>query len=451
LDAVLAYDYKTYWYTTKVDHFTYSNNDTYKMRYLVADQYYDKKQKNPPIFFYCGNEGDIEMFTNNTGLMWDWAPEFKAYLIFAEHRFYGQSMPYGDKSYQSPKYLGYLTVDQTLADFADLLVNVKASNPMLASSPIVSFGGSYGGMLAAWFRLKYPHVTKAALASSAPILQFQNVTGCQVYNDCVTKPFQRVSDKCADVVRKSWKSLERKAASQNGLDFLYNKFKLCQTITPANYTVFRDWLYNTYGNIAMMNYPYSTDFLKPVPGYPVREACKFAADPASDSDDDILTAIYEAISIFHNHTGTTKCNDLGMGGGDNLGDAGWDFQSCTEMVMPFCGDGTTDMFYSYSWDFPNVRANCEKKYGVTPDLNKAVMQWGGKDITDLTNVIFSNGEVDPWMGGGVLETLAPSLPAIIIKNAAHHYDLRPANPEDTEDVKHARELEKSYIKSWIGM
>ena len=91
--------------------------------------------------------------------MWDIAPEFGALLVFAEHRYYGESMPFGNKSLSDPKYLGYLNSEQALADYVDLIGYLK-SDPKTKNSPVIIFGGSYGGMLSAWMRMKYPHIVQ---------------------------------------------------------------------------------------------------------------------------------------------------------------------------------------------------------------------------------------------------------------------------------------------------
>ncbi|CAN8010442.1 unnamed protein product, partial [Ixodes pacificus] len=431
----------------QVDHFGYANNDTFQIRYLLANQYWD--HDGGPIFFYTGNEGDIEGFANNSysGLMWDWAPEFKALLIFAEHRYYGKSMPYGKESFEDPSRHGYLTVEQALADYADLLTHFKAHVPGAGDSKVVSFGGSYGGMLAAWFRLKYPHVTTAALASSAPILLFTGMTPCNAFGEVVTKAFAKESDQCTNAIRTSFEVMRKQAVTEEGAKALKEQFRLCQPLAPSNYTVFRDWIGDVYANVAMVNYPYASKLTQPVPGHPVKEACKFLVKNFTD-DQSLLDGIYQAISVFTNYTGETHCNDLS----DNAGtpdDQGWDIQSCNEMVMPMCSNGKTDMFFDNPWIIENVTARCQKKFGLTPDVHKAALLYGGKNISAASNIIFSNGDLDPWSAGGVLTNLSDSLIALYITEAAHHLDLRSSNPADPESVVAARKVEKMYIKKWL--
>jgi lysosomal Pro-X carboxypeptidase len=45
-------------------------------------------------------------------------------------------------------------------------------------------------VLASWFRLKYPHVAIGALASSAPILQFDHITPWNSFSDAVSQDYK---------------------------------------------------------------------------------------------------------------------------------------------------------------------------------------------------------------------------------------------------------------------
>ena len=53
-----------------------------------------------------------------------------------------------------------------------------------------------------------------------------------------------------------------------------------------------------------------------------------------------------------------------------------------------------------------------------------VIQYWTENLKLASNIIFSNGDLDPWKNGGVLEDLSPTLPALLVKGGAHHFDLR---------------------------
>lgn len=161
---------------------------TYQMRYLLDDAA-ATGVTNPPILFYCGNEGDVWDFYNNTGFITKTLPpQVKGLVLFGEHRYYGKSMPFGADSFTKDN-VKFLTVDQTLLDYVQLIKTIKASNPNYADSPVIAFGGSYGGMLASWMRMKYPHVIYGAHAASAPILFFTGATSPYAFNDLATRDY----------------------------------------------------------------------------------------------------------------------------------------------------------------------------------------------------------------------------------------------------------------------
>ena len=62
--------YETRWFDARLDNFNaHTQPATFRMRYLINTTKFDPSTG--VIFFYTGNEGDIELFAANTGLVWE--------------------------------------------------------------------------------------------------------------------------------------------------------------------------------------------------------------------------------------------------------------------------------------------------------------------------------------------------------------------------------------------
>lgn len=445
-------NYETRWYTQLVDHFTWANQDTYQQRYLVNKDNWCGK--NCPILFYCGNEGDIEVFTNNTGWMWENAKNLRAMLVFAEHRFYGQSMPYPiDPTKVTPnatKTLGYLSSEQALADYAKLIYSLRNEIYDAKYSPVIAIGGSYGGMLAAWMRMKYPNAVTGALAGSAPILQFPQEYECSQFNRIVTKDFENYSSNCSQSIAKSWSIMQDFSTSTQGLAKLSSAFNTCKPMQKMDADLLTELLTGIWVNLAMTDYANEADFLSKMPAYPIKHVCNaLSSDPVYVDDDQLIKSIAKASQVYTNYTGQLSCLDIEAAVSDPM-DVLWDFQSCTEMVMPICSDGVNDMFMPQPFDIPDFVSGCEKRWGVKTQVNKIRTIFGDKRLESATNIIFSSCSRDPWSAGCPQESFEDrSIHAIKINGVCHHEDLRASGPNDSDDIKKARQDELNIITDWI--
>ena len=75
--------------------------------------------------------------------------------------------------------------------------------------------------------------------------------------------------------------------------------------------------------------------------------------------------------------------------------------------------------------------------------------YGGKDIGTASNIVFSNGLLDPWSSAGVLKNVSDTVLAVIIDLGGHHLDLFFPTDADPESVILAREVEEKEIRKWL--
>ncbi|CAI0398039.1 unnamed protein product [Linum tenue] len=438
-------DFVTFYYNQTLDHFNYrpESYTTFRQRYIVNVKHWGGggATTNAPILVYFGLEGRIEHALENIGFLTENAPHFKALLLYIEHRYYGESVPFGswEKASRNAASLGYLTSAQAMADYAAVILHVKRTHSA-GNSPVIVVGGSYGGMLASWFRLKYPHIALGALASSAPILYFDGVKPGGGYYSIVSKDFKEASESCYKTIRKSWVEIERVASKRNGLSILSKKFKTCSRLRRT--FDLKDYLDSLYSEAAQYDEP---------PDYPVGIVCS-AIDGAPN--DDVLGQIFAGVVAY---MGDSSCYDVASDSAPPAPSASaWSWQMCSELVFPIGHDGGDDtMFPPAPFDLKSFTKICRSRFGIVPQPHWVTTFYGGHDLKlalhrFASNIIFSNGLRDPYSSGGVLENISDSIIAVSTINGSHSLDILTSMPSDPDWLINQRKTELEIIGRWLS-
>ncbi|KAH6774724.1 hypothetical protein C2S51_013128 [Perilla frutescens var. frutescens] len=385
-------DFQKYYYQQTLDHFNYAPQSyaNFTQKYFVNSKYWGGPNSTTPIFAYLGAEQPLDLeLVNYIGIINDNAPSFQSLSVFIEHRFYGESVPFGrsmEEAMKNETIRGYFNSAQALADYAQILLHVKHKFSA-HSSPIIVVGGSYGGMLASWFRLKYPHVALGALAISAPILYFDNIVP----------------------PRRGYFSIVSK-------DFMI------------------------YAVAAQYDYP---------PGS-VKMMCE--GIDGAPAGTDLIGRVFTGVVAL---TGNSSCYDTSMDDYSSEISMGWNWQTCSEMVMPISEVENNTMFEASAFNLHQFIKNCEKSYGVSPRPHWITTYYGGHDIKLVlkrfgSNIIFSNGLKDPYSSGGVLEDINESVVAVTTLNGSHCVDIAPALETDPEWLIAQRNIELINIEAWLA-
>jgi len=371
-------------------------------------------------------------------------------MIFAEHRYYGGSQPCPGGWAECP---AYLSVEQALADYAHLVTVLREQYKF---QKVITFGGSYGGMLSAWFRMKYPHIIDGAIAASAPVLAF-TAGGYDGSRHWATTTYTGSAvagcePACVDNIATAFQRIRDLSATASGRAQIASGLNLCSVPAADQMSTVLLWIMDTFDSLAMGNYPYpssyiSGDPLHPMPGYPMRVACSYLASPNATFHD-----LANAIGVLNNASQNVVCNNATQTYTDPISMT-YNLQVCTE-VLPqsdfFPAKGMPhDMFYDFT---PvNLTTFCPSTYnGLEPRYTSIPQLFGLDRLKAASNIVFSNGEYDPWRSGGILVPISESIVSIYVAQGAHHLDLFFTDPRDPPSVTEARRQEMAWVDKWIN-
>lgn len=75
----------------------------------------------------------------------------------------------------------------------------------------------------------------------------------------------------------------------------------------------------------------------------------------------------------------------------------------------------TDMFWNDPLNIDYDIEYCSVAHGVQTRPYWVAHNWGGKEMSTASNIVFSNGEYDPWRGGGVQQNISDTVVSVIIE------------------------------------
>ena len=555
------------YHSQPLDHFspgaTANSISSFNERVCIYSSFVPSNTKNAPILFYVGNESPVEEYVNNTGLMWNLGKSLGAHLVFAEHRYFGDSVP---QLKGVRNCLAYCTSAQALADYASLVRHLKNNVLDTPQGAVIAFGGSYGGMLAAWARMKYPATFHGAIAASAPIWGFPNdnvqLDGSQIPVTRSASAAGGATDTCKNNILASWPIMRELGKTQQGRDLLASAFQLCPTSsgtsplpTPQSVENLIQYGHNPWFELAEGDYPFSSDYITyavantptPLPAWPVRVACKSVSNAGtfvlkgntsnveynvvidngdivvavnwnktttlaiinaslatSPSVTKLMKGLSDSISVWYNVSGDKQCYQLdtmmaetsvtsqktieieienkldNSDASNNIctadtipggNAAGWGVLCCNEnlnLVNTLVSGVGNDMFWppsvtSREWnrteEIENSFSPCTQYaqdglFGV-PEFTDPFATWedvyyGGLDgPQESSNIVFSNGLLDPWTAAGVTKNISDSVISVLLDLGGHHLDLFFPTKEDPPCAIEARKIEKMNVMKWI--
>lgn len=456
----------------KLDHFNYLNQVEWSQRYFICTSSSNEMVagSNNPILFYTGGEVDIELVSKETGLMWEASKQLGGLMVFAEHRYFGKSKPYTESFNPSHPHLAYLqyqflSTEQALADYARLIDHIKQQFHAPRAT-VVSFGGFYSGMLSFWLRQKYPGSVDGAISNSAPLLGYIN-------HDYMVQPdyngFSRIvtqdathanggtTGNCTNNIWTGFQLIDEYSKSEKGRNKLNAIFGRCDDSLismPADALELKKWLFDGFSYLAMASYPFASGFFLGgrgngiLPPYPMQTACSIIKQPFNDGSNTLQGMMIAVGGMYYNNKGDKKC--LGKRSRTAFSSNEFDYLSCTELIMPMESSGKFDMFWSNSFNIRTAIDDCKNKFGARTDPKAAFIKYGGrKGIKATTNVIFTQGTMDPYASMGVLEDVNDKSTTIILPRAGRHQELFFSTPGEQVEVVNARAIIVQKIKQWI--
>lgn len=397
-----------------------------------------------------GGEGEASAHWMVEGQWIEDAKHFDALCFQLEHRYYGKSKPTENLSTEN---LIYLSSEQALADLAYFIEAMNKEHKLPAGTKWIVQGGSYPGSLAAWMRMRYPHLVHGAMSASGPLLAKLDF---KEYFYVVRDALSEYNVGCTKAIFDAFQQVDILLKHMIGQRSLNKLFRLCDDIDVSNGDDVTSLFENLASNFAgVVQYNKDNRPRSPTHNITIDVVCDVMLNQQKGTPvhrlglvNDMLLAAsnqtcldYTYNKMIQQLTNTSWESSMAEGGRQ------WTYQTCVE----FGFFQTSDKFPA---DF--FTKQCADIFGrkFSRDLlQKGIMRtntlYGDLHI-QASRIVFVHGSTDPWHTLGITETVNKEAPAIYIKDTAHCAVMYPSSKDDLPQLVAARKQIRNLIGQWLN-
>lgn len=444
------------WFNQTLDHFNDADTRTFQQRYFLNDKYY---KEGGPVFLSIGGEGPANPVWMESGAWVQYAQQHKAMMFMVEHRYYGQTHPTSDMTVENLK---YLSSEQALADLAAFIIFAKVKYNV-PNNKWLAIGGSYSGALAAWLRMKYPHLVEGAIATSAPVFAKLNFLE---YLSVVKSSLATGSPSCNTNIQQAVQELGKKLADSEGRKEVKDMFMLCDDVNITN----KLDIANLYAVLAG-NFEGVVQYNKDNRAFEGAKGTEITIDTLCNTMDKnqsrAVIQRYADVNSLLLRVYEQKCQDFAYSSmisdlkktewtkDSSEGGRQWTYQTCTEFGYYQTSDFQGQPF-GHEFPLSFFVQQCQDIFGQKFDaglighgINRTNANYGGYGIK-ISKVVFPNGSIDPWHALGIVKDLSPDATAIYIDGTAHCANMYPPNSTDPAGLVQARATISKLIGKWMA-
>ncbi|KRX10814.1 hypothetical protein PPERSA_00984 [Pseudocohnilembus persalinus] len=414
-----------------VNHDDPLSNATFSQRYWVIDQFY--KPKTGPVILYICGEYTCPGLPEERLWPAEIAQMYGGLILVLEHRYYGESLPFGSESLEFDK-MNLLTLDQALSDLAYFIRWVKkyGVHKVQSTSPWFTIGGSYPGAMSAWFRYKYPHLTVGAIASSAVV---NAITDFYQFDEQIRTSANLSGEWCSQAIHDLNFNAQKQLEGENAEEFLKNF-----NATHVDYGQFLFYYADIF--VEKIQYGERTWLCNNLQGKTLEEQNQWVIDLVNE----------EGITV--DGYASYYLKDTKIDKKDPQSSRQWLYQYCTQFGWFQTPPKDTSKSMRGTWvNLTMYDGLCQQSFEnhkMWPTVDRINNEYGAKKL-EAFNIVMTDGVEDPWKWAGILKTNDKNIQAveIVCEDCAHCVDLYTPRDDDAYALKAARELEIEEISRWI--